>query len=606
MPSLLFWNRLEPQPGSNDLSVALRCEIRDALWMLARQWQMGEFRAEDAGTCAFVKVQCESTFARKLSLQGGEPRPCSPETPLNFLAEGTAPLETHSPSEGAPPALSLDLRVEWGRYWLRLLKVKLPAAQASAAIKQFKATPLLHFRMPVAETTEAQVTHAATLANQPYAQMLSALGSGRALDGWQLFQQLQTQRASNFLPQPDGAVDQLGEDFKKWVTDTFPALAESAASGWNAARLEYHFDCAAPNPDAPPTILRVAEHDGSELDWHAFEQGSDGPIPVHPDLKQAQANAAPIRRVATLLPRTLSFPGAPRNRWWEMEDSTIDLANLRPSITDSAQLVLAEFALLFSNDWLTFPLDLPTGSLNQISRFVVTDVFGGVTKVSPTLQDERWGLFSIAGKTASALWLPPVATSVTQSSAKEEVLLLRDEMANLAWGIENIIPDGLGGGRDGLEAAVALREWLEQLLGTQETSLSESANALFADRQYVLGTTVPENWIPFVPIRFDKNGQMRLRRAALPRTLKDRPPTRIRPRTQLLRQGLESAQAQPFDLNEEEITMPGILVRQCWRQTRWFDGKIFTWLAREKLYARPARGSGLQFDSAVEALKNVG
>ena len=86
MPSLLFWNRLEPQPGSNDLSVALRCEIRDALWMLARQWQMGEFRAEDAGTCAFVKVQCESTFARKLSLQGGEPRPCSPETPLNFLA----------------------------------------------------------------------------------------------------------------------------------------------------------------------------------------------------------------------------------------------------------------------------------------------------------------------------------------------------------------------------------------------------------------------------------------------------------------------------------------------------------------------------------------
>jgi hypothetical protein len=566
--------------------------------MLARQWQMGEFRAEDAGACAFVKVQCESVFAQKLSLRGVEPQACSPEMPLNFLTEGIAPLETHSPAEGAPPVLSLDLRVELGRYWLRLLKVKLPAPKATAAIKTFKATPLLHFRMPVTETTEEQVAHAATLVNQPYTQMLSALSRGRALDGWQLFQQLQTQKASNFLPQTDGAVDQLGEDFKRWVTDSFPALARNAPSGWNASRLEYHFDCAAPKDSGAPTILRVVEHDGSFLDWHTFEQGGDGPTPVHPDLEQVMPNAAPIRRPATLLPRAVSFPGAPHNRWWEMEDSTIDLANLRPSATDPAQLVLAEFALLFSNDWLSFPLDLPAGSLNQISSVTVTDVFGGVTKVLPTPQDENWGLFSIAGKTASALWLPPVATSATQGPAKEEVLLLRDEMANLAWGIENLIPDGLGEGRGGLEAATALRQWLEQLLGVPDNP-SSPANALFADRQYVLGTSVPENWIPFVPVRFDKNGQMRLRRAALPRTLAERPPVRIRPRTQLLREGLESPQAQPFDLNEEEITMPGILVRQCWRQARWFDGKIFTWLAREKMYARPARGSGLRFDSAA-------
>jgi hypothetical protein len=491
------------------------------------------------------------------------------------------------------------LRIELGRYWLQLLKTRLPAATAPAVIKRFKDTPLLHFRVPVTGTTEQQVTQAATLANQPYMQMLSALSGGRALDGWQLFQQLQTQKASNFLPQADTAVDQLGEDFKKWVTDTFPALARSAPSGWSPSRLEYHFDCATPNGSEPATILRVAEHDGSFLDWHTFEQGSDGETPVHPDLQQPLPNAVPVRRTATLLPRAVSFPGAPRNRWWEMEDSTIDLANLRPSAADPAQLVLAEFALLFSNDWLSFPLDLPMGSLNQISSVVVTDVFGHVTRVRPTWQDEFWGLFSIAGKTGSGLWLPPVAASVTQSPAKEEVLLLRDEMANLAWGIENLIPDGLGAGRDGLEAAAALLQWLQQLLGAPEDLPAETAQARFADRRYVLGTTVPENWIPFVPIRFDKNGQMRLRRAALPRTLPGRSPVRIRPRTQLLRDGLESPQIQPFDLNEEEITMPGILVREYWRQARWFDGKIFTWLAREKMYARPARASGLRFDSVV-------
>jgi hypothetical protein len=84
-----------------------------------------------------------------------------------------------------------------------------------------------------------------------------------------------------------------------------------------------------------------------------------------------------------------------------------------------------------------------------------------------------------------------MGSSVTKRPAKEEVLLLRDEMANLAWGIENLVPDGLGGGMDGLEAATALRQWLEQLLGTPESPSSPPANTAFADRQYVLGTSVP-------------------------------------------------------------------------------------------------------------------
>jgi hypothetical protein len=597
--SVLTWNRLEPQPQSNDLSVALRCEIRDALWMFARQWQMGEFRAEDAGTCAFVKVESQSTFAQKLSLRGGAPRPCSPETPLNFLSEGIAPLENHSPAEGVAPGLSLDLRMEWGRYWLRLLKTRMPAAKAPGVIKQFKTNTLLHFRLPP-HAPDDEIKHAPALANAAYVQLLSALSAGRGLDGWELFQQLQTRPASHFLPQPDPAVDQLGVEFKKWVADTFPALVAANGSAWNTSRLEYQFDCAVPTGTGTPSILRVEEHDGSQQDWHTFQQGSDGPTPVHPALQQDVPGAVPTRRRATLLPRAVSFPGAPGNRWWEMEDSTIDLSNLRPSATDPAHLVVAEFALLFSNDWLSFPLDLPNGSLTQISGLLVTDVFGSVTRIQPVVQDQNWGLFSIAATMPSGLWLPPVATSIAQSPVKTEVLLLRDEMANLAWGIENVIPDGVGGGRDGLEAANALRLWLDRLTGTPTTP-SPAGQSSFADRQYWLGTTVPENWIPFVPIRFDKNGQMRLRRAALPRTLTGRPPERIRPRTAILREGLESAQVQPFDVNEEEITMPGILIRECWRQARWFDGRIFTWLAREKMYARPARASGLRFDTVSGA-----
>lgn len=604
-PSILFWNRLEPQRPANDLSNALRCEVRDALWMLGRQWQMGEFRAEDAGTCAFVKINSHALTPRKLSLRNSEPFDWTPETPLNFLAEGIAPLENHSPSEGVAPLLSLDLRAELGRYWTRLVRAKLAPAKAAAAIKAFKEASVLHFKMPSVQTVEEQVAHAATLANQPYAQMLSAFSNGRALDGWRLFELLQTHKASDLLPQPDAVVDALGEDFKRWVTDTFPSLAKDAVTAWNASRLEYQFDCSAPIVEEIAEILRVPEHDGSSLDWYTFNQGPAGSPAPHPGLTPNLPGIQVTRSVRTLLPQGVSFAGAPRNRWWEMEDSTIDLASLRPTAADTAQFVLSEFALLFSNDWLFFPLEVPVGTLTEITSLLVTDVFGGRTAVRQTLQSKAWGLFAVSDDGSSRLWVPPVANSVVQALPKEEVLLLRDEMANLAWGIENVVPDGLGAGMDGLDAAIALRTWLEAILNKQQPAggepVGEQPTAQVADRKYVLGTTVPDNWIPFVPIRRELTRQMRLRRAAMPLTIADRPPVRIRPRTQLLREGLQSSPVRPFDLNEEEITMPGIVVRQCWRQARWFDGKIFTWLAQEKLYAQPTRASGLRFDS-VESI----
>ena len=36
--------------GTMSFDRALRVEVRDALWMLTRQWQTGEFQGEDAGS----------------------------------------------------------------------------------------------------------------------------------------------------------------------------------------------------------------------------------------------------------------------------------------------------------------------------------------------------------------------------------------------------------------------------------------------------------------------------------------------------------------------------------------------------------------------------
>src|SRR5262245_41003505 len=64
-PAITVWNRLEGRPRADKFERALRAEVRDPLWMLTRQWQMGEFRGDDAGSPIFAKVHVETTRLRK-------------------------------------------------------------------------------------------------------------------------------------------------------------------------------------------------------------------------------------------------------------------------------------------------------------------------------------------------------------------------------------------------------------------------------------------------------------------------------------------------------------------------------------------------------------
>ncbi|GAA3169596.1 hypothetical protein [Nonomuraea salmonea] len=49
-PTVGLWNRIEGRPRTAAFDRALRAEVRDPLWLLTRQWQLGEFRGSDAGT----------------------------------------------------------------------------------------------------------------------------------------------------------------------------------------------------------------------------------------------------------------------------------------------------------------------------------------------------------------------------------------------------------------------------------------------------------------------------------------------------------------------------------------------------------------------------
>jgi hypothetical protein len=59
---------VEGRPRTEAFDQALRAEVRDALWMLARQWQMGEFLGDDAGAPVLAQMRLDHTALTKTKL----------------------------------------------------------------------------------------------------------------------------------------------------------------------------------------------------------------------------------------------------------------------------------------------------------------------------------------------------------------------------------------------------------------------------------------------------------------------------------------------------------------------------------------------------------
>src|SRR5580704_8222766 len=111
-PTITTWNRLEGRPRSQSFERALQAEIRDALWMLTKQWQMGEFRGSDAGSPVFAKLLLATTRLTKYRAAGGAAQLFDSSTPLETKVERRpVPMKRQS------RVISLDLRLVMARQW---------------------------------------------------------------------------------------------------------------------------------------------------------------------------------------------------------------------------------------------------------------------------------------------------------------------------------------------------------------------------------------------------------------------------------------------------------------------------------------------------------
>lgn len=212
-------------------------------------------------------------------------------------------------------------------------------------------------------------------------------------------------------------------------------------------------------------------------------------------------------------------------------------------------------------------------------------------------------------KADTTLVLLPTVPKISESKPMDEAYLIRDEVSNMVWGIEKTVPLPDGDSKPGREAAIELQRRYRHILSTEIEGgivVAEEPEYRAAIR-YQLMTGVPENWIPFIPVHKDNdNREIQLQRASMPRIIPGDPnlPEKIKPRTALLRHGLNKTPPQPYLIHEEEIPRAGVRVFQTYQRTRWHDGSVFTWLGIRKQTGRGEGSSGLAFDRVKPVAKD--
>lgn len=601
---LTFWNRLEGRPRADRFDRALRAEVRDALWMLARQWQMGEFRGDDAGSPIFAKVRIETTRLRTYQAVHGKAESFDDGTPLEARAE-RMPI----PFVQGGHEMALDIRLLMGRYWLKLV-----TPLAAGARAQFVS------RYPVHVPDPLQTADAPTVAHQE-AWSVFAAAARRLMDGYKLYVHLTKEggRASDgisALVGQESNADVLATRFVAWFDKLIAQPGDPASTAWEPDRLEYQFACSAPRKDSEgEKVLAAEEYYQGHLDWYSLDVD-----PTRGVLGEAGAGrgdgGARAAQTLTMLPTQVTFNGMPNTRWWAFEDNRTNFGDIRPDTTDLAKLLLVEFGLVYANDWFLIPFAVPAGTIADIRGLAVTNVFGERTWIEAAGRGDdddwqRWAMFLLSTKgkgheaADTSLVILPAAQKVIDGRPLEEVMLTRDEMANMVWGIERMIPLPSGEPKPGVEAAYeTLAYFVRDFERRHGHPPHEPPGAEGAKIRYKVMSTVPENWIPMIPVHVEHDTrEVQLQRAAMLRILEgdtvDHSP--VRPRTSLLRVGLDGPDApKKYVIHEEEVPRAGIRVTQAFQRTRWRDGRAWVWLGVRKQTGRGEGSSGLAFDRIID------
>lgn len=574
------------------MRASLSARVFDPLWLMARQWQVGEFQGEDAGMPALARVRAQTTPLSRIHLG---------ELPPNTMTQAAAydpqrmPLEVMVERQPLRAASSGDARmlrlsVEAALHFLLML-------EQQPLSKKYRPAFIARFAL---QTPEQSVLGAADEETVRFVNTMV----GRAPDARRLAELLRTGGTAQLIADTalkiavgDRAeVQQTATRWLEWYDTLFSEPVTEADNAWSAPRMEYALTVAGQLSedrfDQRP--LTASEFHDGHLDWSSFDLNFEVNLGTDRDHKFGVITE-------TTVPAPVVFRGAPAPRYWELEDARIEYGLMPVGPTDLAQLLMIEYASSYGNDWFVVPLTLPIGSLTAVNSLVVTDSFGVRSLLRPigdrTLPTANWSMYQLAHirrpgeepplKPASNLFfLPPALGRSLQSPAVEDVLFMRDEMANVAWAIERRIESPV-------EQPVPRTDTTTPADSAADTGAPPRGDATLP--RYLLSTTVPNHWIPLLPVQMGEPPDKvvsRLKRGAVLQ-----PDGSHKIHTAHGRILNKDAHLLMFD---EEVPREGIHVARHYQLARWIDGSTWIWMALRKEVGRGEGSSGLRFDT-VEA-----
>jgi hypothetical protein len=568
-PSITTWTRLEPSPRDASLQKSLQAQVRDPLWLLARQWQVGEFLGEDTGSPvhATLGVEMQTVTTYRPGTQDSATVAIDPELPI----------EAHVERETV--ALRLRGSVQHGLYFETLVRQG-GVTNPETVIAAFRAA----FPIPASVPDPTYAT--------PDAARFRALAAGRVTDGEALYASAQAVASGQTpaTPLPTAAQNAgMPAVLQAFVAFRAALFTEPQKdSAWDGQTLDYDFALGSP-AGGQNLLANAPDFPGGRLDWYSFSLGTAQSSPVF------AANPATVTPMSfDFLPNHVTFRGMPEPRWWNFEDATTDLGSLDVETVDLAKLLVMEFAFVYGNDWFSVPVPVtvgvggsnPQGTLSRVTALVVTDTFGVRTLIRSAETTEvvpgvTWSMYKLAGDDTRSdfILMAPTLGVVSDAPALERVNFLRDDMAAMAWAVESAL-------QGDLDAPVDAYQMYLQRLAANPPPGPPVATAGGPPIYYTTEIPPPDNWIPMVPVQTPV-GALYLRRGIVE---SGSPSLNLQARALILEP------QHPFFVVDRAVPRSGVQVQRYFRFTRGADGRYFLWLARKSAVGGGPGWSGLRFD----------
>ena len=542
METFPTWIRLHPSSEDETLALSVQARIHDPLWLLGRQWQFGELRHDGGATPIDVRV--EGTTAPLSRMRGGGAdvttgrsaaiKPTG--TPLEALVEREAVRETGLEQ--------LRLRSEAGLHLLRMLRA---AGLSNTRIAFWIAEGA--FVLPPTAVLDDE--------GREWWDMVE----GRIPDGGRLPAVIRARLAAGATPPIDPPEATVLRAWLSWAGNRFE-LPSSGPSTWSPEHMEYAFSAAGLGSSGE-VLLTAPEYTEGRLERYHFEQlQASGTLGV---------TGQPTAHRAFRVPAPLDFAGMPNPRFWTFEDRSVqfDLIDVlsNPDVEPSpATMMVLDFALSYSDDWFLLPIALDAWSLFDATTVAVTDVFGDVTVAQPP--GGRWNLFRLDSSgtrfTLSNLFVAAGPAEAIDGPPLEEVHFLADEVANVAWGVERLVPHATG------HAVNASGPPPPQPAATP-TGLVWTLTP----------PSPPGNWFPLLPTTIG-----RLALGALWSARTQRPAGQI----------LAELRASRQPLHQSEVPPEGAQVSRRWQSARAIDGTLHFWIGRSKTPRLTDTALAVRFD----------